>query len=170
MQKLDQHEILLERGTVPNQNLDLANVGKGAGLDDGALPSEVGELAGKRLLEIAAGEAEIRPSLELRFGHHRLRKHRGPGRLLSANYGLHALMLQSEQAEQRDTEDRNRDHHLEQRKCARAPAKRIHFEVVLIPAGITSPLMMATWPVSGENSSVITSPDASSRCTTVAST
>ena len=134
MQKLDQHEVLLKRGTVADQNLDLANVGKRARRVDLALPAEVRELAGKRSFEIAAGETEIRPSLELRFGHHRLRQHRGARRLLSANDGLHALMLQSEQAEQRDPEDRNRDHHLEQRKCARAPAKRIHFDVVLIPA------------------------------------
>src|SRR3984957_12050805 len=170
MQKLDQQEILLERGTVPDQNFDLANVGEGAGLGDRALPAEVPELAGKRRFEIAALDAKIRPPLELRFGHHRLRQHRGSCRLLSANHGLHALMLQSEQAEQRDPEDRNRDHHLEQRKSACAVAKRVHRDVVLIPCGITSPLRIATWPVSGENSSVITSPDASSRCTTVAST
>lgn len=50
-------------------------------------------------------------------------------------------MMQSQQAEQRDAEDRNRDHHLEQSKRARVPAKKTHRA---IPDGITSPLMIAT--------------------------
>lgn len=49
--------------------------------------------------------------------------------------------MQSQQAEQRDAEDRNRDHHLDQSKRARAPAKKIHRD---IPDGITSPAMIAT--------------------------
>src|ERR1700678_1372524 len=167
MQELDDAEVLRKVGAVANHNLDLAHVGKHARGLDVARPSEVPELARKRRFEIAAGDAEIRKALELRFGHDRLREHRGPRRLLRANDRLHALMLQAEQAEQRDPEDRNRDHHLEQRECARAPAKNVH---CVIPGGITSPLTIETWPVSGENSSVITSPDASSRCTTVAST
>ncbi len=50
-------------------------------------------------------------------------------------------MMESQQADQRDAEDRNRDHHLDESKRARAPAKKIHFD---IPVGITSPLRIAT--------------------------
>src|SRR5271155_3715174 len=167
MHELDQLEALRKLGTVTDQNLDLANIGEHARFDDVARPSKVGELTGERRLEVAAGHAEVREALELGFGHHRLRQHRSPRDLLRANYRDHALMMQSEQAEQRDPEDRHRDHHLEQGECARAAVKKLHCD---IPVGITSPLTMATWPVSGENSSVMTSPEASSRCTTVAST
>ena len=55
-------------------------------------------------------------ALELRFGHHRLRQHRGARDLLRANHDCMTLMMQSEQAEQRDPEDRHRDHHFEQSK------------------------------------------------------
>src|SRR5579862_5622231 len=166
MHELDQHEVFREPGTVADLNPDLAHIGKDARGLDIPFPSEVRELARERRLEIAGGNAELRISFELRFGHHRLRQHRGARRLLRANDGLHALVMQSQQAEHPDTEDRNRDHHLEQRKRARAPANRIHPDT---PDGITSPAKMATSPVNGENSSVITSPDSSMRCTTVAS-
>src|SRR5208282_4189015 len=165
MQELDEREGLRKPGAVMDRNLDLANIGKHARGLDRSFPSEVGELAVERRFEIACGGAEIRKSLELRLRHYGLRKHRGSRRLLSANDRLHALMLQPQQPEQRDAENGYRDHHLDQSKRARAPAKKIHRG---IPDGITSPAMIATWPVSGEISSVITSPDWSSRCTTVA--
>ena len=46
MEELDQLEALRKLGTVTYQNLDLANVGEHARLDDVARPSKVGELAG----------------------------------------------------------------------------------------------------------------------------
>src|SRR5580704_4292642 len=141
MEELDQLEALRKLGTVTNQNLDLPNVGKHTRLDDVACPPKVGKLIGERRLEIAAGHAEVGETLELRFGHHRLRQHRGARRLLRADYGHHALMMQSEQAEQRDTENGHRDHHLEQSERARAALKKLHCD---IPVGITSPLTMAT--------------------------
>src|SRR5271166_320615 len=167
MDELDDPEALPKPGAVVDRHHDLANGGKHAGGFDQPFPLEVRELAGERRLEIAAGVAEIRKSLELRLGHHRLRQHRGARGLLRANDGLHALMMQSQQAHQCETKDRHCDHDLEQSKRTRAPAERIHRD---IPAGITSPLTIVTRPVSGENSSVITSPDSSSRWTTVAST
>src|ERR1700722_17287967 len=169
MQELDEREALAKRRAVANHDLDLAYVGKHARGDDLALPAEIRKLPGERRFEIATGATEIRISLELSFGHDGLREHRGSRRLLRANHRLQTLMVQPEQAEQRYPEDRNRDHHFEQRKSWCAAAEQIHL-VTVIPAGITSPLTIATWPVSGEISSVITSPDASSRWTTVAST
>src|ERR1019366_4431196 len=141
MQELDQREGLRESGTIVDRNHDLANIGKHARGHDHPFPSEVAELAAERRFEIASGGTEIRKSLELRLRHHGLRKHRGSRRLLSTNDGLDALMMQSHQPEQRDAEDRNRDHHFDQSKRARAPAKKLHRG---IPNGITSPLMIAT--------------------------
>src|ERR1019366_28226 len=141
MQELDEREGLREPGTILDRNHDLANIGKRARGLDHPFPSAVAELAAERRLEITLGEAEIRKARELRLRHHGLRKHRGSRRLLSADDGLHALMMQSQQADQRDAEDRNRDHHLDQSKRARAPAKKLHRG---IPDGITSPLTIAT--------------------------
>src|ERR1039457_7697170 len=122
MQELDEREGLREPGTVVDRNHYLANIGKHARGHDHPLPSEVAELAAERRFEIASGGAELRESLELRLGHHGLRKHRGSRRLLSANDGLEALMMQSQQADQRDAEDRNCDHHFATSKNARAAA------------------------------------------------
>src|SRR5271168_24725 len=160
MQVLHQLEALRQARAVMDRDPDFADVREDAGWFDYSLPSEVGELVGERGLEIAAGVAEVREALQFRFGHHGLREHRGARLLLCANDRLNALMLQAEQARQRDAKDSDRDHHLQQREGARPLPDEIH---CAIPVGITSPLTMDTWPVSGENSSVITSPEASSR-------
>src|ERR1035437_1229135 len=102
VQELDEREALREPGTIVDRNHNLANIGKHARGLDHPFPSEVAELAAERRFEIASGGAQIRKLLELRLRHHGLRKHRGSRRLLSANDGSHALMMQSQQADERD--------------------------------------------------------------------
>ncbi len=59
MHELHQLEILRKLGTVPDQNLDLAHVGKHPRRFDIPFPSEVGEFTGEGRFEVAAGDAEI---------------------------------------------------------------------------------------------------------------
>src|SRR5258705_165036 len=190
MQKLHQRERAALTGAVAYEKLDFADVGKIGGSLDETFPSKILELAGERALEIASAFSEIGKTLQLGLGHHGLRQHRGASHFLRANHRLHTLMMQTEQTDESRAEYRDRNHNFEECESAQfaspcqgevatsflgageGPNSRMSFLAFHrgIPAGITSPSITATWPVSAENSSVITSPDASSRWTTVAST